>query len=300
MFFYKARTDLRQVPVSPQDPLPVVLGADTDINIGDVGILGDDAAVIIGSKSDAAWDGSAGSPTWTAIFKYLIARLTSILTQVTTVAGGIVQSTASNLNAQVVGNVADFASDSGNSVKVGGLVSTTKPTSQTTGKRVPQWMGAAGHAMVGFGSAGGGDASNTPALAYDSNDIARPLGVAQFTYNGSTMDRVRSGAAAAALNTGIGSMSVEQVGCPFTRINTATTTTVKSGAGHLKKIIVNAKGTVASTITIYDNTAGSGTVIGVIDSLNLYGTFSYDLAFSTGLTLVTTGTVAPDVTVIYR
>lgn len=80
----------------------------------------------------------------------------------------------------------------------------------------------------------------------------------------------------------------------------AATTTVKSGAGYLHSIIVNSKGTVASTITVYDNTAGSGTVIAIIDSLGLSGAFTYDIAFTTGLTLVVTGTVAPDVTVSYR
>ena len=85
-----------------------------------------------------------------------------------------------------------------------------------------------------------------------------------------------------------------------TNITTATTTTVKSGAGVLHQVTVNTKGTIASTITIYDNTAGSGTKIGTIDSLNLAGAFAYDVGFTTGLTLVTTGTVAPDISVVYR
>lgn len=86
----------------------------------------------------------------------------------------------------------------------------------------------------------------------------------------------------------------------YSHISTATTTTVKSGAGNLHSISVNTKGTVASTITVFDNTAGSGTVIGVIDSLNLSGAFVLDVAFTTGLTIVTTGTVSPDITVSYR
>lgn len=90
------------------------------------------------------------------------------------------------------------------------------------------------------------------------------------------------------------------LGFSYANITTATTTTVKSGAGTLNAVTVNTKGTVASTITIYDNTAGSGTKIGTIDSLNLSGQFIFNVAFATGLTLVTTGTVAPDVTVSYR
>lgn len=89
-------------------------------------------------------------------------------------------------------------------------------------------------------------------------------------------------------------------GFSFQNITTATTTTVKSGAGVLHGVTVNTKGTIASTITIYNNTAGSGTKIGTIDSLNLAGQFLFDVAFTTGLTLVTTGTVAPDITVSYR
>ncbi len=95
-------------------------------------------------------------------------------------------------------------------------------------------------------------------------------------------------------------ITTQQAGFSFANITTATTTTVKSGAGVLHGVTVNTKGTIASTITIYDNTAGSGTKIGTIDSLNLAGQFLFDVAFATGLTLVTTGTVAPDITVSYR
>ena len=86
----------------------------------------------------------------------------------------------------------------------------------------------------------------------------------------------------------------------YNHIATAVTTVVKNAAGFLHGISVNTKGTVASTITIYDNIAGSGSVIGVIDSLNLAGLFILDVSFLTGLTIVTTGTVAPDITVSYR
>lgn len=98
-----------------------------------------------------------------------------------------------------------------------------------------------------------------------------------------------------------GQMITEETGRPYAHISTATTTTVKSGAGSLHSITINTLGTVASTITVYDNTAGSGTVIAVLNSLSTgQGTYIYNAAFATGLTLVTTGTVAPDVTVTYR
>jgi len=86
----------------------------------------------------------------------------------------------------------------------------------------------------------------------------------------------------------------------FKRINTAASTLVKTGAGTLKSVTVNAKGTVASTVTVYDGTSAAGTVIAVIDSLNNVGSFAFDVGFATGLFIVTTGTVAPDITVSYR
>lgn len=86
------------------------------------------------------------------------------------------------------------------------------------------------------------------------------------------------------------------------RISSATTTTPKSGPGVFHGIIIN-KAVAAGTITIYDNTAASGTVIGVItfgaallsdppiDAL-------FDAQISTGITIVTSA--AFDITVLYN
>lgn len=95
-------------------------------------------------------------------------------------------------------------------------------------------------------------------------------------------------------------VSVAQGGNSYSNITTATTTTVKSGAGVLHTVCVNSLGTVASSATVYDNTAGSGTKIATINTLALLGCQTYDVAFTTGLTLVTTGGVAPDITASYR
>lgn len=84
----------------------------------------------------------------------------------------------------------------------------------------------------------------------------------------------------------------------------AATTTVKSGAGVLHSIVIN-RSALSGTITIYDNTAGSGTKIGTIT----YGALTlltdppisalYDASFSTGLTIVTVGANL-DLTIMYR
>ena len=87
----------------------------------------------------------------------------------------------------------------------------------------------------------------------------------------------------------------------FSHITTNTTTTVKSGAGVLRRIVINTKGSGANTLTIYNNTSGSGTIIGIIDTVTgVRGHFEYGVSFSTGLTIVTANGTAADVTVIYE
>lgn len=78
-------------------------------------------------------------------------------------------------------------------------------------------------------------------------------------------------------------------------ISTATTTTVKSGTGRLHTITIGE--TAAGAITVYDNTAGSGTVIAVLKASIAEQTFTFDVKFTTGLTIVTAG--ASKLTVSY-
>lgn len=79
-------------------------------------------------------------------------------------------------------------------------------------------------------------------------------------------------------------------------ISTATTTTVKSGAGLLHVLTINTAA--AGTITIYDNTAASGTKIATIAASAAGPNFIFDVVFTTGLTIVTAA--ASDITVSYR
>lgn len=84
-----------------------------------------------------------------------------------------------------------------------------------------------------------------------------------------------------------------------THITTNTTTTIRTGSGVLHAISINTKGATANTATVYDNSAGSGTVIAVIDTTAQVQTLFYDIAFNTGLTIVTATGTAGDLTVIY-
>jgi hypothetical protein len=88
----------------------------------------------------------------------------------------------------------------------------------------------------------------------------------------------------------------------FSNLTGAATTTVKSGTGVLAGISLN-NGTASSTITIYDNTAGSGTIIMKLSpgSVSQFGSvyMGIDAEFSTGLTVVTT-VASTDVTLFYQ
>lgn len=81
-----------------------------------------------------------------------------------------------------------------------------------------------------------------------------------------------------------------------TNITTAATTTVKSGRGNLGRIVVNT--TAAGSITVYDNTAGSGTKIATLKASIVEGTYTFECRFFTGLTIVTAG--ASDITVTWE
>jgi hypothetical protein len=100
----------------------------------------------------------------------------------------------------------------------------------------------------------------------------------------------------------------------YLNITTNATTVVKSGVGVFYGFTVNNNGfTTAGTITIYDNTAGSGTLIGTWTipiqppGTTLLATTFFppalmlNAAFSVGLTIVT-ATTAPacNITVLYR
>jgi hypothetical protein len=82
----------------------------------------------------------------------------------------------------------------------------------------------------------------------------------------------------------------------YATISTATTTTIKSGAGFLHSIVVT--GGTAGTVIVYDNTAGSGTKIADFDSTNAIAAYSFNVSFTTGLTIVTGA--ATKITINYR
>jgi len=78
----------------------------------------------------------------------------------------------------------------------------------------------------------------------------------------------------------------------------AATHILKYGAGTLHKIVFN--NTSGTSITIYDEVVGAGTIIGVITTTSsIIGSQIYDVPFSVGLTLVTVGN-SLDATIVYE
>ena len=76
----------------------------------------------------------------------------------------------------------------------------------------------------------------------------------------------------------------------------ASTTVLKRGAGDLHTVINNDN---SGSCIIYDNTAGSGTIIAAIDLAKVLGSLNFNMPFSNGLTVVTTGASAK-ITVTYE
>jgi hypothetical protein len=95
-----------------------------------------------------------------------------------------------------------------------------------------------------------------------------------------------------------GNFNVEITANSFSHIASNATTLVKSGAGVLTAIVVNTSGASSNIATIYDSLTGSGTVIAILDTTSK-GTYNYNVAFSNGLTVVTTTGTAGDLTVTY-
>jgi hypothetical protein len=160
-------------------------------------------------------------------------------------------STNHRLLVYVQGAVAAGATDSGNPVKIGGKYNASAPT-LVDGQRGDAQLDVNANLKVTLASLISGESQT-----FNTMDVA-----GKFT---------QATAAAAA------------------------TTTIKSGAGRVKRVIFPTL-VASGTCKIYDNTAASGTIL--LDTLTIPGTITsdtpfaidLDMAFSTGLTVVMTGT----------
>lgn len=70
-------------------------------------------------------------------------------------------------------------------------------------------------------------------------------------------------------------------------VATNTTTKVNEGPTFLHSITITE--TVTNTLIVYDNTAGSGTIVASMKNDIVEGTYVFDVMCKTGLTIVTGG-----------
>lgn len=150
--------------------------------------------------------------------------------------GGVVtQPTASQLNAQVVGNVASGATDAGNPVKIGGVLSATLPTF-VAGQRGDLQIGTRGSLNVTILGQNSGSSPNinTPADGV-APQAALYVGAQNLVYNGSTQALMRGDTNGTfAVSKGSGTIATAQVS-----VGTASTQIVAARAGRGSVKITN-------------------------------------------------------------
>lgn len=113
--------------------------------------------------------------------------------------------TASNFNAQVAGDIAAAATDSGKPVKIGCFAQSTAPTAVTNGQRANAWCGLNGQIFTTIYDAGNAAAAQVIGVGSDSgSNTINGLNVHSSgkLYNASTWERMRSIVGAVPAGTG--------------------------------------------------------------------------------------------------
>lgn len=216
----------------------------------------------------------------------------------------VTQGTASNLNATVVGALAQGSTTSGQGGLLGFAAVTTGVPSYTNAQSSPLSLTTGGQLRVQeFGSDTSAPINSASNYADSWSNNLMVLGVASrsYVYNGTSWDRGRSISASFGSATGVA--AVEQAGASWIKVNAnASATNIKASAGILHKVVVNTKGASANVLTLYD-TSGTTTTspIAVIDTVNINSqALIYDLAFASGLAYALATGTAADVTIVYR
>lgn len=151
------------------------------------------------------------------------------------------------------------------------------------------------YSEVVYSGGSGGSSAGSPATGNPTRvgAVTRPVANKQIRTNGQTSDIitdenenqwVREAYAPTAEDNVSQVIRVEQRYTPFA-VSTATTTVVKSGAGFIHQIRV--LGGTLGTVTVYDNTSASGTIIIPTVTPSGPGLLIEDITFNTGLTIVT-------------
>jgi hypothetical protein len=221
----------------------------------------------------------------------------------------VTQATASALNATIVGT-GTAGTPSGGVVTVQGAASmtaikvdgsaVTQPVSGTvafsnTTIQVTQATGSNLNAVV------------TGTVTANLGTIAGVATAANQT-NGSQLTQVSNGTNSAAVVNAAPSYNAyalvtRNIDSAASYIHLTTniaSTNAKSGVGLLKAVVINSSGDTGATLTIYDNTSGTASVVAVINISVTPVTLTYGLALATGLSYAITGVTSTcDVTILY-
>jgi hypothetical protein len=182
----------------------------------------------------------------------------------------VTQATASNLNAQVVGNVPAAGADSGNGVKISGVYNTTLPT-YTNGQRADLQTTANGSLQSNLNTLIAGEDLTNNKMVVEQRNV--------YT-------TITSTGTSAAIKSGANFLNSITINNPSTLLTA----------------------TAASTIAIYDALTATGTPLATISlplSANMVGAqpfnVPYNVSLNTGLTIVITlgtgGSWTPNITI---
>lgn len=152
----------------------------------------------------------------------------------------VTNATASNLNAAVVGNVANVTGDSGNPVKVGGVFNTVLPTA-TTGQRIDAQYTARGEALTTLSQSG---LSATIAAATADGQTGTGLTTRSFCYvsNSTNWDRCR-GDAVGAYSVLTPTASANNAIAPGSSTVVESSHVAKASAGNVYRVSITTGGT---------------------------------------------------------
>lgn len=224
----------------------------------------------------------------------------------TTAAGSTsVVLSSDNNTVTAVGTVAAGSADNGNPLKIGGIYNTTKPT-LTNGLRGDAQLGSRGALVVQMvlpDSTTGPTQFSNPSDGFTNNASGVYTAAMGWAYNGASWDRMRIGVEKGLSVTPIASALG---GGTYAHIAAGTATTVvKASAGTLYSITFNSAATATNVTTIYDNATGAGTVIAIPAATSVTSPLTLNfgpvgIAFSLGLTIITTTANGGDMTVVYK
>lgn len=212
---------------------------------------------------------TTAAPTYTTAQTSPLSCDTGGLLRVSGGGGGVVtQATAANLNAQVVGDVALGAANSGNPVQVGGIAFSGVPTAVATGTRRTFNTDLSGNMtarlVAALSTTTDGAADGVTGLVLGNNNFGNSGGLAvrTFSFNGTSWDRIRTIADATGVPAGTGVTAVAQAPTsaaaqaivPVVSAAVESSHVIKASAGNLFRIGVTS-GASAGYLMVFNATS---------------------------------------------